>query len=152
MPLPVIADVFRCTLHWVNTFSVSPPESLNIVHVRTTTLDVTEIGNTIATIIDDHAASALQDMSSVFELQNVAVTPLDGTSGATDVPQSGTFGSSGGTYICQGAAVVSLKTGGRGPRARGRIYLGPIAESQSENGSLLYVDDATDAWQAIRTD
>jgi hypothetical protein len=152
MPLPVITDVYRCALHWVNTFSTSPAETINVIHVRSGIGDVTDIGNAIAVIIDDHKASALNMLSSVMELQNVQVTPLDGTSGATDVPQSGTFGSTGGDYICQGAGVVSLKTAGRGPQARGRIYLGPVAESKSENGALLNADDATDAWQEIRTD
>ena len=152
MPLPTITDTFRCALHWTNTFSADPAETINVIHVRSGLSSVTDIGNAIATILDDHSASALAALSSVFQLTNVQVTPLDGTSGGTDVPQTAPFGSTGGDYIPQGAAVVSLKTGARGPQARGRIYLGPVAESQTQNGAVPNADDMTDAWQEIRTD
>jgi hypothetical protein len=152
MPLPVITNVYRCALHWVNTFAPDPAEAINVIHVQSGIGDVTDIGNLIASFIDNNSSTALNVLSSVFELQNVQVTPLDGTSGATDCPQSGTFGSTGGDYIPQGSAVVSLKTGGRGPQARGRIYLGPIAESKTQNGQLIDNDVCAGGWEDIRTD
>jgi len=152
MSLPVIADTYRCALHWVNTFSTSPPEAVNVVHVRTTTEDEAGIGAIWNTVLTDNATEAIFNLSSVFQLQLVQVTKLDGSSGAVDVSVDGPFGGTGSDYICQGAEVVSLKTGSRGPQARGRIYLGPIAEGATENGAIPSSATTAEGWEAIRGD
>src|SRR5262245_25078971 len=150
MPLPVIANTVRCALTWTNTFSAAPPDSTNVIHVRTLTEDEEGIANTINSVLTAAQENCLSALSAVFQLTLIQTTLLDGTSGANDWPITGPFGQASGDFIPQGACVVSLKTGGRGPQARGRIYLGPVAESQSENGSILDADEIAIGWNDFK--
>lgn len=45
-------------------------------------------------------------------------------------------GGASGDPIWQAAGIVSIKTNTRGPRGRGRIYLGPCAEDANDSGNL----------------
>jgi hypothetical protein len=78
-------------------------------------------------------------MLSAHEPQSISLTRLDGTS-ATFISNR----PEGSLTLCLGtgqmmpsvAAVVSLRTKIRGPKARGRQYVGPIVEQAQENGVM----------------
>jgi len=152
MSLPVISNTYRCALNFNNTFSASPPKTVNVLHVRTVTEDEAGIANSINDALQAATQNPYGNGSSVFELQLVQVTKLDGSSGAVDTTVSGFFMGTGGDYIPQGAQVISLKTGARGPQGRGRVYIGPIAETQNENGALLDTSSSVSGWEDVQAD
>lgn len=133
MPLPVIADVFRVTFEWLPADGISPR---NVVHVRSASDDVTEIGG----VIND-AFAAITDfspwtfLSNVFACDDLSILPLDGTSATAVVALADTMiGGATGELIPNMAAVLSFHTEQRGPRGRGRMYIGPTTENKNDSG------------------
>ena len=149
MTLPVIAGIVRVALTWTN--GDGSPESVhNVLHFDGDTGDVTDLCNSLNAAIDGVHANALIALSNQYQLTSMTAIPLDGTSGGTTVSVTGPFGQATGDYIAQGCQVLSLYTGRRGPRGRGRMYLGPVGESVQENGHVA-VTAATfvAAWQDV---
>jgi len=134
--LPTIANVFRTTLHWANVAGGQPTEALNVVHFRTTEHDEEAISSILASNLAAHASDALCGLSTSFALRQIDVLPLDGTTATQSFSMDGTNGQGSSDYIPQGAGVVSLHTGIRGPKGRGRIYVGPWGEGESLKGDL----------------
>jgi len=150
-PLPTIADVYRVTLHWSNTFSGQPVEALNVLHFRTSEHDEEAISSIVASNLAAHADEALCGLSTAYTLTGIDVIPLDGTSATQAFTMTGTSGQGGSDYIPQGAGCVSLHTGIRGPKGRGRIYVGPWAEAQTSSGDLGgNADLLATGWSAIK--
>jgi hypothetical protein len=150
--LPVIADVYRCTVHWANVAGGQPVEALNVLHFRTTEHDEEEISTILAANLAAHADEALRCLSVSFALRSIDVLPLDGSTATQTFSMDGTNGQGGSDYIPQGAVVVSLHTGIRGPKGRGRIYVGPCGEAEQNKGDLSGNAATTAAgWNAIKT-
>ena len=138
MTLPVIANVIRCAIHWSNVGGTGVPASAtNVLHFRTTTESEKDLSDKIAFNLGTYAGDALAVLSSAFQLTEIVATKLDGTSGGVVSSYTGVSGQSSGQFIPQGCEVMSLATGTRGPQGRGRIYIGPVAESAQENGGLI---------------
>jgi hypothetical protein len=65
------------------------------------------------------------------------VLPLDGTSATFDTPIGAAIhGGGSGGVLPQICSVISLHTATRGARGRGRMYIGPMGETQISNGII----------------
>ena len=151
-PLPVIAGVYRIAYLWVGG-GVNP---VNVHHYRIS--GATPTLQTIATNLGNaHAAGAhggFEALSSLYNCSAVQITPLDGVTAGQVLGLGRTLtGSATGEQIYNAAAVLSQHTAQRGPRGRGRSYIGPITESVTANGIL----DATvganmlSGWNSVHT-
>jgi hypothetical protein len=154
MPLPVISNTYRCALKWTSGSAANPGSTINVLHVRTTSEDETGIANVFFSSTSSHEAGVGAFMPNIYGLTNITVTKLDGTSGGVSVDGDGAAGQASGDYIPQGAVVLSLSTGARGPQGRGRIYVGPVVESQQTAGVLYQpsVDSFLANWQGVFDD
>lgn len=129
MPLPVIADTFRCTLNWSTFGGVTPR---NVFHLQSPTAGEEEVGTAIHDAWTDDMAGCVSDQ---FLIDSVTVLKLDGTSAGIDTPMGAGFaGQASGDIMPSSALVLSLKTGHRGPSGRGRMYLGPTTEADCSGG------------------
>jgi hypothetical protein len=117
------------SLLWNVSNGVAP---VNVVHVQSATKDATEIGDLMDAAFEPEMF-ALVD--SEYRIDQLAILPLDGTS-ATTIHNvvTDTHGAGTGGSLPAISAVLSFRTDQRGPRGRGRIYLGPLAESNVTNG------------------
>ena len=134
MPLPVISNTARVTWNFATSGGITPRI---VQHFRTDTGDEEELGDLIWAAVD---GGLFAPMHQNFEPESLTVLWLDGSSAGVDVlnPDVGT------PQLCEGtgdllpssAAVLSLKTGTRGPSGRGRNYIGPIVEGVADQGYL----------------
>lgn len=143
--LPVINNVFRCTLLWNTNVGITPR---NVFHVRASGATQEDVALAVEASAVDHLVAP---MSAAWDCPEIAVLKLDGSSaGQIFSLSSGTFlgGVTGSDVIPQATAVVSFHTAQRGPRGRGRMYVGPIAESMQAQGVLNTTahDDMGVAW------
>jgi len=150
MSLPVIADTFRLALTWSNGGTGVPATSTNVVHIRAATHSATEVADIFQNLLAVEATDALSCLSSEFTLTNIQSTALDGSSAGLDVGYSSPSGQASGDFIPQGCMVVTLRTAQKGSQGRGRIYVGPVAESKQSNGGITSGADPTGGWQAIK--
>ena len=146
MPLPVIADTYRVTFEWTRYAGVMPR---NVIHVRVNTGTVAEVG---AGVVAELKSAMFDDMSQNHVLPTISVLKLDGTSAASQfgVPTAVHGGSSSTDFIAQGCTVVTLHTDLRGPAHRGRVYVGPIVETQQTQGILNDTATTKGAWEQFR--
>jgi hypothetical protein len=131
--LPTISGVYRITLDWNTNVGITPR---NVFHVRKNGSNEVEVSDIILGDAVDHLFAP---MSASWDCPELAVLKLDGTSATQFFPiDSGTFlgGTTGSDVIPQACAVVSFHTLQRGPRGRGRMYVGPISENQQAQGAL----------------
>jgi hypothetical protein len=75
-------------------------------------------------------------MPSGFRLLGFQTIALDGSSAGSfsSVPDTG--GEQASPPVHQAAAVIKMTTGFRGPRHRGRVFLGPLAQAACVGGFL----------------
>lgn len=134
MPLPVINNVYRVTLDWDRAAGIAPR---NVMHVldfdglRNEAAVGDDVGTLLGTI--GHQFDCVSD---VYTCSHLTVIKLDGTSASQVVAFSETSGQASGDVIPASSGVLSLRTNTRGPRGRGRLYLGPTGEGVQDNGSL----------------
>jgi len=130
-PLPIIADTYRVA------FVTDSNASVNVMHFH-------KSGGFPIDIFNDINASVNANMWKVWlgflHVRQLFITPL-GTAAATvvyDTDGSSKWGGSatGSEHVPSASAVVSFKTAERGRRARGRAFIGPVAESELQNGLL----------------
>jgi hypothetical protein len=145
MPIPVIADVFRCTLDWTGT---SPMTPVNVFHIECPGGNESDVA---AGIEASWVGSMFDQVSSAFAFSFVSIMPLDGVSPATPFPVTSHTGGAGGQPIPNQAQVLSIKTSQKGPRGRGRLYLGPITEDNVTGGYMVAATNNTiaAAWQTF---
>ena len=133
MSLPVITDVWRVTLLWGSYGGVTPR---NVFHVYCAggAAD-TQVAAALTTALNAH-----QDMwdavSTDYSLDSFDLLGLDGASSTSKHMISATTGSATGDTIPSSAALVKFTTGRRGPRNRGRMFLGPVGEGAVSGGYL----------------
>jgi hypothetical protein len=131
MPLPVIADVFRVALEWESVYPDSP---VNVMHLSCP-------GGGVSDVVDALEASwqpsMWDEVSGAYVLNKVLITPLDGSSASALATVTTQTGGAGGQIVSEQAQVISLHTDQRGPRGRGRLYLGPITEDNTNHGVLV---------------
>lgn len=149
-PLPVIANVVRCTLNGAEEGGVAPR---NVFHLLASGADESDIG---ASIFNNFQTDQFGVVPGDFVAQSVDILKLDGTSPTVNVPApedfdpTGIWGPIGDEWSPADAAVISLRTSVRGPRGRGRLFLGPLREAAMVNGSLAGggATSLSDAWVA----
>ena len=114
--------------------STNPPEAVNVLHIRTTSMTEQEICDSLVdnwgTIPSIEVCIAPQ-----FSVLRVEIIKLDGSSATVPcIPANTLTGTGGSEYISQGCLVASWHTAQRGPRGRGRTYYGPISENAQNGG------------------
>lgn len=143
MPLPVIADAYRCSLNWTGPGG----NAVNVLHITT-------VGSTALAVANQLDAAATSGMWTGIVLgatvTSLHVTPLDGSSATTIKATSGAKWSGGasGDYVPQASYVIGLRTSQRGPSKRGRLFLPFAGEAGMVSGFRLAVDltAAQSAW------
>jgi len=142
MPLPIIADTFRVAIEG----SASNGHAwANVLHYRKTgALTYAGAIAILDPILVDHLSTnngggtGWNGMAKTTATVNqIRYTPLDGVSASTIITHAIPGVNGAEALPASMAAVVSLRTGLRGPGFRGRVYQGPHVESANDaNGSL----------------
>lgn len=132
MALPTIPDVYRVAMNFNTADGISP---VNVFHIGSPTGDVTEVGEAIDTCLQ---ANMWCPVPERYEPNTFTVTPLDGGSAGVVFTRTGTevlcgYGSTTDAII-DNAYVLSFRSSIGGPRGRNRIFIGPVAETATENG------------------
>jgi len=150
--LPTIAGIYRVAYLWTG-YGLNP---VNVFHYRIggATPTLAQIALNLGNAHASGAHDGLDAIGSLLNCSAVQITPLDGTTAGQVLPLGRTLtGHTTGEVTLNNAAILSLHTTQRGPRGRGRVYLGPIGESVQNSGVL---DAPTTAamltgWQAIHS-
>lgn len=152
IPLPVIANTYRCALKWAET--TSGQTAVNVIHIKANGSGTTASDAFHA--LDTAVTAAMWDSATTgASITEVDITPLDGTSGTISFSTAGVSrwaGSAGGDFIPAVAGLIKLGTPLRGRNHRGRIFLPFTAEAGVANGSFLLTDVTvvTNAWVAFQ--
>ena len=137
MPLPTIPGVVRASAsgviaggsHWSNTWHFRRIDLADPVPADIAALHVE--------LLVFYAALGTGFLAGVTSLDVINYTPLDGTSGAVALPGPGDPGGDGASALPpEVAEVITIRTAGRGRRARGRIFLPAISETHNVGGRL----------------
>jgi len=150
-PLPTIGNCVRVSCNWNTVNGITPR---NIFHVITSSEDEEEIALAVQTALHASAQKPFGCMLASRSIASYTVTLMDGHSAGQVV--ASTFAISGeqtGEEIPASAAVLSLHSPQRGPRGRGRLYIGPIGEAAQANGLVGSgnVSGMLSAWSAFET-
>lgn len=152
MPLPVIAHVYRVTFNW-NRFGGVRPR--NVIHVLDNTGGSNEgaVGAAIGSLLGS-IGHQFDVMPIPYQLGEIDVIKLDGTSAGVTVPFSATDGGGSSDFTPQAAAIVSLRTALRGQAHRGRMFLGPVSENEQAQGIVEPTTQALmqTAWDTFAAD
>lgn len=151
MALPVIPHVYRVAM---NHFDGVGASTTNVLHFQNND-DPTPLE--LATILNAHVTSNMWALlSNTFGGFSLDIIPLDGTSATVHTtPASAAWqGGASGTRIPEACFGLTLTTDLRGRRNRGRIFIGPVTETQFADGQLSTspVNDSTSAWTTFAND
>lgn len=139
--LPVISGVWRCTLNWESNDAGS---THNVLHFLGPTSSFASFAQDLS---DGFDVAALAHLASIFILNSVDILPLDGvTPQQHSVTTLGKVGGASGDPITTACSLIDLSTDQRGPRGRGRVFLGPIGESVQDSGALNNPGDVSQGW------
>jgi hypothetical protein len=132
MPLPVIADVFRCALTWSDSGVAT--QAVNVLHVRATSATPEEIAGFLD---DDMPNNMLLNIASSAHALTVDITALDGvTPGARFNLANWDGQNDNASPMVAVAQLISFRTAIRGPRGRGRIFLPFPSENAYTSGMM----------------
>ena len=137
VPLPVIPNVYRCTLNWRHT--TTSQTAKNVIHLETTTSGHTP-GQVFTTLDASVVAGLWGTISNNAGVDSVDIIPLDGSTATTNWSTARTTKWVGNvadpSFAPQVSALIKLQTTFRGRHRRGRIYLPFTAELAFSNGNL----------------
>ena len=147
MPLPTIADVYRCTLNW--EFE-GREVAHNVIHLRWPTSAEDDVFTALEAAVD---TEMWRCVPSTFAVTSVSIIKLDGTPLGFTFETDGTSdwdGNGGTQWIPNAAGIVTFRTATAGRRGRGRIFL-PMSEDNQADGILTSatVTALQDAWTAF---
>lgn len=151
-PLPVIAQTYRCALHW----TTGQQSAVNVIHIRTDAAGVTPAA--VFTLLDTHVDTGMWNpVTTAAQIDDVGITPLDGVSGTSHFATGGVAkwsGNSAGEWVPSTAVIVKFGTGLRGRSHRGRIFLPLISEATISQGFITSAQAAAlgAQWDDFRTD
>lgn len=144
-PLPVIADIFRTAIEWSNPNGLG--HAANVMHISGPGKTPTQLMTSLEARV---AAGMWSWVDSASTIDQVVITPLDGTSATVTFNTSGgakwTGGSGAATGVPQASGIIKLQTGIRGRSNRGRLFLPWVAENEQSNGILQDVTAVNTAW------
>lgn len=131
MPLPVIPFAFRMTLNWGGSVLGVRPH--NVLHFGGSGSNNED---DLAAAFDANADGGLfTPIDETYSIESIDIIALDGVAAQkTYVLTTPISGSGTGQGIPASAAVLSMHTAQRGPRGRGRLFLGPTSEGETSNG------------------
>lgn len=141
--LPVIADVWRATIHWNSEAGADHPVSVQHFRFAGGALD---LAGFIDSNVQTHQFEGMRDAQEATQLDLLA---LDGTSATQTFSLSNWAGESGSGDALIGQAMLLLgRTGLRGGQNRGRIFLPSPLESIVTMGVLVEANRAEieNAW------
>lgn len=148
-PLPVIEDVYRVTWNFTQDQGVTPRI---VQHYWSPSSDVDVLGASLVAATED---GIFQPMPASFEPFDIDVLPLDGTTPTRnfDMPPTHHFCNGGSQGIPAAALIMKWTTAVRGPRGRGRSYIGPVAEDMQDSGQAIAgaLSTLTGAWNDMLT-
>jgi hypothetical protein len=150
-PLPTIGNCVRVSINWSQVAGVRP---VNVLHLITASDDEEEIATELGDAFIAGGSNVFQCVQESYTIDSYTVTLLDGSSAGQVIGESRTIGGQGsGEILPAQAGVLSLRTSQRGPRGRGRLYLGPCSEGTIANGLMTGSISVTMplAWQAVET-
>jgi hypothetical protein len=149
MPGPIIIpNVWQVTLKWDPFAGV---KARNVLHFESASGTKAQL----AAAMNTNLKSAMFGAQSLSMLVNrVGIMHLDGTDPEADFPVSQSGNHSGTDCIPQLCQIISLRTTQRGPRGRGRIFLGPVVEGAQASGVIdpTVVPVSQTAWETFKTD
>jgi hypothetical protein len=136
IPLPVIANVFRCA--FTTHDAATGLNAVNVMHVRAASSGKTPTD--VWNCINAHWTGNQQAHEGVSTtVTQFAITPLDGST-ATQIFATGGgakyVGNSSGDTMPAVAALFTIRTLLRGRQNRGRLYLPFVSEGSATNGFL----------------
>lgn len=142
MALPVIEDVWRITLNWESN---TMPSTHNVFHLHAPSGTGADVADFLQTNLD---ATMFRPICDVYVLNSFSLIKLDGLTPSFDVTMTTPIDGLGdGQPVPAVAGIISFKSTQRGPQGRGRQYIGPVGESDMQNGIALYDTDALEtAW------
>lgn len=147
MPPPVIANVFKVAHRIEQDLGLG--YTIFTRHYRAPGLDVADIA---AAYIDHFSGDQVLVLSSNWAFQSMEITPLDGlTAPSFFAFTGGAHGTASGDIVPGYCNVISQRTAVRGPRGRGRMYIGPTTEGALTSGRFLTANLTTIAasWGAF---
>jgi hypothetical protein len=145
MPLPVIADVYRCAIE----YSIGGAPCANVIHVHKSVSDASTVGNDVFTAWTGTSGPANRQSNIVAYVRGVC-TPLDGTSAPFIQDLSSHAGiHAGGPVAVQACLLTTVETGTRGRSNRGRIYLAGAIASDLDSSAAFWTPAAVIAWTAV---
>src|SRR5215831_2671331 len=154
MPLPVISGVYRVSIPWQDLGTSVGVRPVNVLHIEALSGPASTVATNIASALSAHGSAMFDTLYTGLTMETIQVLPLDGTSAAIDEVVPGTVGGGGsGGVLPQVCTVVSLKTATRGSRGRGRVFVGPMGETQVSNGVVATASLSTmgAAWPAFQS-
>ena len=131
---PIIANTYRAAQIWTGAPGV-PHDVVNVFHFRTTTATVDDIVNNFRLAFEDQMPTWLSVLNGSQQWTRCDILKLDGSSATQVFTVDPLAGSGSGATIPQGCMVYSHHTSQRGPRGRGRNYIGPVTETAQDNGT-----------------
>ena len=152
MPLPTIANTFRCAFNWTKDSSLLT--ATNVMHF----LAPGKSESDVFAALDANVSADMWNLThNATQVHTVVITKLDGVADSFVFPtgDAAQWSGSGGTnMIPQACALVKLETGAGGRRGRGRVYLPWLAEGVQDDGLVLDTPKglAQAAWVAFAND
>jgi hypothetical protein len=146
MPLPVIADVYRCA---VTLLGVDGTTATNVFHFGSGATSETALADSIDTLRG--GVTPWDFASDVYDRSKISIEKLDGVSAAFERNCVNIKGTQSGQILYEAAAVIKLTTAVRGRSARGRMYIGPLTEATVaggvvNGGTVTALDTAFEDW------
>lgn len=159
MPLPVIADTIRVEVSglcqngrpWANVFHVAKQPATSYA---TAIAALDPLVNNLYQTALGGGTSWKAAAPAAATLAQIRYTPLDGSSASTIIVHPTNGSAAGDAMPPDVCLVISLRTGLRGPRRRGRVYWGPQVEASNDGAgratSSVYTGFATQ-WATFMT-
>jgi len=137
-------------MNWNQVAGIKP---VNIFHLITNSDSEEDIAAAIDEAMVTAGSGLFEMVNEDFLLDTWTITLLDGHSAGQTIPVDSTIGGQAtGNPVPQVAGVLSMHTPQRGPRGRGRMYLGPVGEGVIVSGLIdeSVVNSCTSAWESFR--
>lgn len=150
--LPIIDDCFRVSLIWSDVAGAHP---VNVMHFSSSAGDEDSLASALDASWHNGQFGVVSTATSVVRYDILKLDGSAATKSYTPDPANseGLEGQASGDPLLAYAVCVAFKTDFRGPRNRGRIFIGPLSENEVLAGTFVGVDNDVIAaqWSAFNT-